>query len=449
MSSKNGLIILSLLLIVSMLTSCLGGNEYDEIPFTEDAEILSFSLSSDSVETLAYVVFSIDQGRNLIYNHDSMAYLTDIKYKVIVNYTSAVGTGNVLNVTDGDSTWVNLGDSIDISKPLLLRSYSLSGNSTKTYTVNLNIHQIDPDSVQYTQIASDQSFLQAEKIQTILFKDNFYTFINTEDGIKLYGSPHTNAVDWSEIPLSGLPANADVRGIKSNGEKFFAFTAAGDYYESATASNWTKIDLEYPVVNILGYLRLGKGQPQLKEGLSLIVKKEENRNVFAFLSVENQWTFGDPVPDNFPVSDFANFNSERMMLGYLTVIGGISLTDEVLNEVWSTQNGWYWARLTSTNTGFPPLRGVNVIDYNNEYWILNGKQADDTYNPDVYFSSDQGITWTQREEKCFFPENYPKRYGASVVVDGKGIYFYILGGKNEGILPEIWKGYLNKQAFKE
>ncbi|GHS94466.1 hypothetical protein FACS1894207_2730 [Bacteroidia bacterium] len=448
MSSKNGLIISSLLLIISLLTSCLGNNEYDEIPDMEDAEILSFSLSSDSVPALAKVVFSIDQERNQIYNYDSMAYLTEIKYKVIVNYTSAAGTSNIQNITDGDSTWIKSGDSIDVSKPLLFKAYALYGNTTKTYTFKLNIHQIDPDSVQYTQVASNQAFLQAEELQTILFKDNFYTFTKTDGGIKLYSS--SNAVNWSEIPLSGLPDNTVVRGIKSNGEKLFACTADGDYYEctSSTANDWSKINLDYPVTSILGYLKLGEGQPQLKEGLSLIVKKD-NQDIFAFLT-GNQWTWGDVAPANFPVSDFASFNSERLKLGYLTVIGGLSSSGEVLNEVWSTGNGLYWAKLTNTTnieSVFPALKGANTIYYNSEYWVLNGKLNDNTYNPGVYSSGDGGATWIQREEKCFYPVDYQRRYGASVVVDSKGIYFYILGGKDDAVLPEIWKGYINKQAF--
>ncbi|MDR2692460.1 MAG: DUF6242 domain-containing protein, partial [Dysgonamonadaceae bacterium] len=97
MSLKNRLIILLLFPVIGLLVSCLGSNEYDEIPYTEDAEILSLSLSNDSVSTLANVVFSIDQNRNLIYNHDSMAYGTEIKYKAIVTYTSASGGSNVLN----------------------------------------------------------------------------------------------------------------------------------------------------------------------------------------------------------------------------------------------------------------------------------------------------------------------------------------------------------------
>jgi uncharacterized Zn ribbon protein len=448
MSSKNGLIILLLFPVIGLLVSCLENSEYDEIPYTEDAEILSFSLSNDSISTLANVVFSIDQKNNLIYNHDSMAYLTEIKYKAIVTYTTASGN-SVLNVTDGDSTWVKSGDSIDVTKPLKLKSYALGGNTTKTYTFKLNIHQIDPDSVQYQAIATNRDFLQSEEIRSFLFKDNFHTFTKTGEGIKLYSS--LNAVDWAETPLHGLPAGTVVRGIKSNGEKLFAYTAAGDYYESTDAENWEQIPLGYSVVSILGYLKLNNGQPQLKEGLSLIVKKD-SQNVFAYrVQDEDTCRVGDAAPDSFPVADFASFNNERLKLGYLTLVGGLSSTDEVLNKVWSTADGLYWAELTNTNTGnvFPHLRGANVLDYNGEYWLLNGKLNDGSYNSEVYFSKDGGTTWTLKPEKCRVPENYTKRYGASAIVDGKGVYFYILGGKseNEEFLPEIWKGYLNKQTF--
>jgi len=450
MSSKNGLFIISsLLLIVSMLTSCLGNNGYDQIPVTEDAEILYFNLKNDSIQGLASVVFSIDQDHNEIYNRDSMAYQTKINHKVIVTYKSAAGTNNVLNITGGDSTWVKSGDSIDITRPLQYKVFAVGGNTTKIYTVKLNIHQVDPDSVQYTRVASEQDFLNADEIQTIFFKDNFFTFTQTNSEIKLYSS--TDAVNWSEIPLSGLPANTVIRGIQSSADKLFAYTTDGDYYECAnsTASDWSKINLPYPVVTILGYLKLGQGQPQLSEGLSLIVKKD-GQNVFAFLS-NNQMTYGGVVPANFPLSEFASFQSERLKLGYVTIIGGLSSTGTVMNDVWSTGNGLSWARLTNANTTFifPPLRGANVIAYNNGFWVLNGKQSNGAYNQGVYFSIDGGTTWASKEEKSFFPVYYPKRYGASAVVSRDGIYFYILGGRNEtdGVLTDIWKGFINSQTF--
>ena len=447
MSLKKGLLFISsLLFIISLLTSCLGSNVYDNI-VTEDAEILYFNLSSDSVPTLVNVVFSIDQGNNVIYNNDSMPYLTEIKDKVIVNYTSAAQANNVLNITDGDSIWVSSGDSLDVSKPLSFKVFAVNGTTTKTYTIKLNIHQVDPDSVQYMQVASDQAFLQAEDLKTILFKDNYFTFTQTKDEIKLYSS--SDAINWNEISLSGLPANTVIRGIVSNGDTLFAYTPDGDYYEctGSTASNWSKVNLDYPVVTILGYLKPGQGQPQLSEGLSVIVKKD-NQNVFAFLS-NNQWTYGDIVPDNFPVSDFASFQSERMKLGYVTIIGGLSSAGEVMNDVWSTGNGLYWARLTNTTFIFPPLQGANVIEYNNEFWIVNGKDKDSWYNPGIYSSKDGGTTWVFRGTQSLYPDYYPKRFGASAVVDRNGVYFYILGGQsgNGGILTDMWKGLINSQTF--
>ena len=449
MSLKKGLLFISsLLFIIGLLTSCLGSNGYDNI-VTEDAEILYFSLSSDSVPTLANVVFSIDQDNNVIYNNDSMPYLTEIKDKVIVTYTSAAQTNNVLNKTDGDSIWVNSGDSLDVSKPLTFKVFAVNGTTTKTYTVKLNIHQVDPDSVQYMQVASAQAFLQAENLQTILFNDNYYTFTQTSGTIKLYTS--SDAINWSETSLYGLPANTVIGGIVSNGNTLFAYTADGDYYEctDSLASEWSKVNLDYPVVAVLGYLKLGQGQPQLSEGLSFIVKKD-NQDVFAFLS-NNQWTYGDAVPDNFPVSGFASFQSERMKLGYVTIIGGFSLAGEVVNDVWSTGDGLYWARLTNTSYIFPPLQDANVIAYNNEFWILNGVGQDGEYNQGVYASKDGGTTWVLRGTQSLYPDFYPKRYGASAVVDRNGIYFYILGGQSEngGALTDIWKGLINSQTFVE
>jgi len=457
MSLKKGLLFISLLLsIIGLLISCLGGNNgYDNI-ITEDAEILYFSLKSDSVPNLANVVFSIDQDQSVIYNNDSMPYLTEIKDKVIVTYTSAAQTNNVLNITNGDSTWVSSGDSLDVSKPLKLRVYAVNGSTTKEYTMKLNIHQVDPDSVQYVQIASDQVFLQAENLQTILYKDNYFTFTQTNGEINLYSS--SDAVNWTSVTLTGLPANTVIRGIQSSAERLFAYTSDGDYYVCAdsTASDWSKINLPYPVVTILGYLKLGQGQPQLSEGLSLIVKKD-GQNVFAFQAYDNRlmnpvgsyWTYGDVVPVDFPLSEFASIQSERLKLGYVTIIGGLSSAGAMMNDVWSSGNGLYWAKLTNTTFIFPPLQGANVIAYNNEFWIINGKEKDGTYNRGVYFSKDGGTTWVLKGTQSLYPDVYPRRYGASAVVDRNGINFYILGGRseNEGVLTDIWTGFINRQTF--
>ena len=58
---KNGLYLLNFSILIGLMASCLGGgSDFDEYSLA-DAELLSFSLSSDSVPGLGSVVFSIDQ----------------------------------------------------------------------------------------------------------------------------------------------------------------------------------------------------------------------------------------------------------------------------------------------------------------------------------------------------------------------------------------------------
>jgi hypothetical protein len=426
------------------MTSCLGGDDFEDSYIPTDAEIVAFSLSHDSIPELKTVIFSIDQRQNLVYNHDSMTYLTEINEKVIVNYTTAAGMNNVLNVTNGDSVWVSVGDSIDVSTPLKLKVFALDGKTTKEYSFQLNIHQIDPDSVQYQKIASDLPFLQTEETKTILFDNQFFAFSTIGDKVQLHSS--SDAVNWQEETLSGLPATVVVKGIQQSQGQIFAYTKEGNLYTShdTNANTWRQINTEYPVVSILGYLNPGETQA---EGLSVIVEKEGEK-VFAFTHDSFDWTYSSSaIPIDFPLYDFSSFSYTVMKTERITNIGGVSADGTVQNAVWSTQTGLYWAKLTNSRQVFPPLAGVKAGFYNNEFWLINGQLADGTYNNDIYYSIDGGNTWLVKPEKYQAPEDFTPRAHASFVVDSAGKYFYIIGGKNSTVLPEIWKGFLNKKEF--
>ena len=153
MNSKTGFYILLATLSLMGLFSCLGGSDEIEYEISTDAQLTSFSLSSDSLTVLATARFSIDQANNLIYNYDSLPYLTDtalIASRAIVSYVTGSGLAPSIRLEylDGDTAWVANGDSLRFAPLFYLRLYAPSVQS-KTYTVHLNIHQIDPYSVQY------------------------------------------------------------------------------------------------------------------------------------------------------------------------------------------------------------------------------------------------------------------------------------------------------------
>jgi hypothetical protein len=237
-----------------------------------------------------------------------------------------------------------------------------------------------------------------------------------------------------------------IKDILPTTNQVFAYTDNGDLYTTndANANLWRKVNTEYPVISILGFLNAGDNQT---EGLSLIVNKAGTK-VFAFTTDAVEWLYGEAVPDNFPLHDFSSCSSIQLKIGRITLIGGISGNGAVQNAVWSTQNGLYWAKLTGERYTFPPLTGANAFFYNNELWLLNGKLTDDTFNKEIYYSIDGGTTWLTKSLSVFqLPEEYEPRYLSSVVTDSENKYFYIIGGTQSGFLPEIWKGCLNKAEF--
>lgn len=451
---KKGLYIIGISALVSLMASCLGGNDDTGIYSLTDAELLNFWLfSPDSLPELEKVVFSIDNSGEigLIYNYDSMAYGTELPEKVQLGYFSGAGFDNVLNITNGDSIWLKQSDSIDISVPQTLRVYALDGKTTKQYIAQLNIHQMDPDSMQYSQIASDLSFLQTEDTKTVVFNDHFLTYSRIEGKIQLHSAQ--DAVLWMGR-FSGLPDNAVIGGIQSNGSQLFAYTDDGELYTryDLTDDQWILVDRpeSIKIKSILGYLNEG---PKQSEGLSLIIETG-GINTFAFTSDFIHWEYDSitpvPVPDDFPVYGFSNHSYQLMLTERITIFGGTSMDGTAQNTVWSTENGLYWAKLRSHTNVFPPLSNANIFYYDNEFWLINGK-IPPYYNRGIYYSRDGGVTWQEKSWwKYDLPEVYTLRYGASLVMDKDKKYFFIIGGRQEDgvILSDIWKGQLNKMEFE-
>ena len=98
------------------LVSCLGNNEWDDVPYEVDmnCQILSFSVESDSLPALNDVRFTIDQINEHIMNLDSMDFGTVIEDKVIAtiergNYVSKIqvipeATGDTI---DWATRWIS------------------------------------------------------------------------------------------------------------------------------------------------------------------------------------------------------------------------------------------------------------------------------------------------------------------------------------------------------
>jgi hypothetical protein len=173
MNLKNGFVLFLFSAFLLGMVSCLGNGEtYDEITLT-DAQLTSFSLSHDSIPALAKTKFSINQVEGIIFNYDSLPYrtvLTDSLLKITYTTGSGISQSLQLKATAADGSdsiyWKASADSIRlINNELAFTVFApdSTNGKKKEYLLKVNIHQINPDSIQYAKLNAVESYPQIEK----------------------------------------------------------------------------------------------------------------------------------------------------------------------------------------------------------------------------------------------------------------------------------------------
>lgn len=435
--------ILTFCSLLSLLVIGCGSesSNLDEIILSGDAHLLAFYLSSDSIPELSSTTFSVDQREGKIYNHDSLAYQTTFDHKVRFLFTK----GNSDATVNFRDTTITSGDTIEIFQNVMqLTVVAPDGLRTKQYELKINIHQADPDSITYKSFATDLAALKADITNTLAFKDAYYLFTKTGSTLSLYES--TDLIDWTSKSLGNLPAEARtgvvVRQIVAGNEYLLLHTEAGELYQSADLAEWTLVESP-KVLAILGLLH----ESSIQRPTVAMIIEQDGIPAFAAYEGYSDWNYGAAIPGNFPVADFAAVSYGRMNTQRISIIGGKSLEAEVLNAVWSTENGYYWAKMNPDSESLPVLKNHNAFIYDGRIYVMNGENNSGSVNSAVYSSVDGGITWETMPNKYLFPAEYQARYSASVIVDDDAFYFYIIGGRGASIYTDIWSGVRNGLLF--
>ncbi len=151
---------LVLLLAVCMLTSCLKGNDGDEVSMYADAAVTSFTLGTmnrytyvtrkttgvkDSLVKTTYTgsnyKMNIDQNRCLIYNSKPLPNGTDVAHVLVSVGTKNSGVATLKSLTGDTLRYISSTDSIDFSQPRVICVISTDGTHRREYTVSLTVEQ--------------------------------------------------------------------------------------------------------------------------------------------------------------------------------------------------------------------------------------------------------------------------------------------------------------------
>ncbi|MDR1556655.1 MAG: DUF6242 domain-containing protein [Tannerellaceae bacterium] len=445
---KNNIVLFITGCIMMLMASCLGSGDINTTTEIRNAQIASLVLSHDSITDLNKVKFTIDQLNGLIFNKDSLPYGTQLK-KAICTLTYAVGVNatGVRQEAVGDTTiWWNGTDSLDFSQPVNFTTTAYDGLTTKAYKAWVNIHQEVPDLMVWEPYASRMTGAEANEQKVVAYPYKgagaYLMYVQTPGANRLYYSFATDTRNWEELPLSGLSEEAEISQITPF-ENTLYVAAAGGLYGSVNGLDWAKVDAPLPVKALLGVVKENRNTSSL---LAAVVESGDTY-VFARMNGEGEWTEGDALPGNFPVSGFGSLNYQRVSNEYLAIVAGKDSEGRLLNTTWVTGDATGWALLSGEKENFFEKKaGVMLAMYDDKFYLTGGINADDKASKEIYTSIDNGLTWSPADSLKVFPEGYTARGYASIHVDAAN-YMLIFGGKtsNEAKpLDELWRGRINR-----
>lgn len=437
--------------------------------------VSSFALKSNYklLVGLDSVFFSIDQVNGRIFNADSLPMGTDVrKLQVSIGAPKSASSVEIImpSLYDGRDTVINYlknpNDSINFSQGgVMVRINSSNGNFERVYNVNVNVHKIKADSLQWqTSSRTLPSTLspRANAEKSVKLGDLHYCLTRNSGGqaqIAVSADPLNN--QW-DIKAATLPSDAMIESLCATSDALYIL--GGDkLYKSTDGIDWTGTESE-------GWTWLYGAY-----GDEVIGAKG------AAWALYPSGASGD-IPAAMPVkgtSALWTFTDEWFIDPQAIFAGGITAAGEYCGDAWGF-DGTGWGRLTSRGS-LPAAEGITLFPYftyrsgNNKFYIitkhscwiaLGGKLSNGTVNTKVYTSLDNGVTWREAASNLQLPEAISPRYGASVILADKTFgtpsraiapitqwdapYVILSGGyTSKGVLyNEQWTGIINRLTFK-
>lgn len=466
-------------------------DETESIVYLPNVAVTSFKLKSDKsvMAGLDSVFFSIDLEHGVIYNADSLPKGTPVN-KLVTNITYSSYVKSASIIMEGGTTRNDTvdyikhpGDSIDFTGNVKLVLATDKEEMMKTYTLKVNVHKQDPDSLVWDEVALSKlpSRMDAPRNQkTVDINGKAVALIEESDGsYTLSTSEDLFNNQWNKTEIS-LPFSPQVRSFAASSDALYLLDSTGKLYSSTDGTGWNDTGEVWNKI-IGGYLETAIGLQTTTEGLVYAQYPLKNLNVI-------------PVDRHFPIDGHSNFaiHSNKWTsspIGFFC--GGILADGSLSDNVWAF-DGTNWISLSQG--GFPALKGASLIPYYafrkttasalqptefKAWMVVGGEKADGSFNRNVYISYDSGVNWREGDAQLQLPDMIPamtecdnivvftskstnlsdswkimakdSRQKVKWSVDGDILswecpYIYLIGGydNNRILFNTIWRGALNR-----
>ena len=451
--------LVALVVTIGLFSSCW--DDFEEQNYYA-ANVTAFSFASHTAAPgIESYTFNIDQVGSRIYNLDSLPYGTDID-TLYPSITLQSSNGSLyLN----DSLWEEK-DSIDFSKPVYLRNTSADGKHTRTYVIDVRVHQVDPDSMQ-NQVWTESFPQIAPRNKTFPHGVNGFRSYWMDPVTGLKAVDLVDETTHTVRSVSGLPSLVKLESLVQHRDRWYVLSADGQAFVSSDGLIWTALfagntipGTSLQLTALFGSLDR-KSKVETEPDYLIGMATDLNGHFVPVKTADAaRWLAGDSLTEDFPAMDYADvFGKTETNVPFFTIGGGRCPDGSQNTRIWSTQDGLNWVVINKSlgqKLQLPSLNGASFFYYDNQLVGLGGRLEDGTFNSILYVSKDHGRAWREAPEQWIITPLLSGLAEGQVYVERKesseeGVYdefIWYFGGQNEfGLHTTVWKFCLNKMLF--
>ena len=436
-----------------LLASCLGDDA--EVELSDNTAITAFSVSggkqyvyakaqdgSDSVSvstvTLSTYKFYIDQLKGEIYNPDSLPVGVDARKLVCSVSSSYSGTLVIKSMTSDTLSYFSTSDSIDFTQPREVYMYSSSGNYYRKYTIKVNVHQEQADSMAWVKMPACNLLQQMTAAKAVVCGDRVFVFGNASG--KTIAVSTADGTTWRKATFSdGRTFSADAYNSVLVNDGYIYIADQGAVLRSTDADTWDVVAEQTGIKRLVAASRY-RLYGYADDGR--LMASTDNGATWTAATVDADLSLL-PTADvsGFSFTMKSNTDADRVII-MGTAQGTASIWGKVDEKPDGSENQtWTYYDVAGDNVHqLPAFDTMTSFVYDEAAYTFGVEDGD----LKVYRSEDGCITWYE-DTLVTLDENIvvaPGKY--TVCADSKN-YIWVTSLGN----GKVWRGRLNRLGWAD
>ena len=387
---------------------------------------------------------TINQRTNNIENRDSLPYGSQLSRVIATIHFD--GSTLAYREKGSNSEWTsyNATDSLDLTKPLELFLTSNDNQSSRIYTLKVNVHQQEGDSLFWKQCDNNVAELtDMTDMKAFVLKDKLFVLGQKISGITLAERSSTEAEgEWTETPITDLPATTDIQTLRQYEDMLYLSTNDGSIFSSADAKGWRQEGSTYSAPLKL-VEKTEKYYYAISEGKIL---RSADASTWEEESLDTDATMLPTTDIRALSAEQANGNNRIILVGQSENSDNAVVWNKMWNDSEQEENAeWIYFPIThDNNIPCPRLEYLNLLSYDGKCIAFGGASIDNSKKAleTMYVSQDYGITWRPDKEHRM-PVELKGIEGCITSTVDENYFIWIITN------AQVWRGRLNRLGFAQ